>query len=174
MTTPFKLRTKIGGAEFEAEGPEESVREQFRMFMDAVTAAPVSPPRPAGNGANSDPPTPSPTDTPITEEMLARVFAIDQNENVVVQRLPQSDNRNADSVLLILYGYLVRRQMHDVPAGQLIESLRVSGISLNRLDRVMESVPGSIHRGGSRKGSRYALNMPGRNRAEELIRLLTQ
>ena len=38
--TPYRLKVKVGDSEFDAQGPEESVKAQFEMFLQAVNATP--------------------------------------------------------------------------------------------------------------------------------------
>src|SRR5262245_14226448 len=47
IASPYKVHVKLGQAEFQAEGPEETVKERLAHFYIAATTAPFAPP---GNG----------------------------------------------------------------------------------------------------------------------------
>ena len=40
-THQYRLKVKIGDSEFEAEGPESIVKEQYRWFLDAMGSVPT-------------------------------------------------------------------------------------------------------------------------------------
>lgn len=167
MDLAYKLQIKIGESEFNAEGPEATVRDAYEKFISAVTGLmPVrerrAEPSRIHDGPNSE-------TSPPPASLIQRVF---QNDKEVVSlRLlpPDSTHRIADAVLLILYGFRVLQSLQDVPVTKLLAALRQSGISVDRLDRVIGAHSSLVIKGGSQKGGRYALNNQGVARAESLL-----
>src|SRR5437867_11374172 len=120
----FKLRVKIGQHEFEAEGPEETVKAQFLEWKELIQSVPatVSPVRQAPERApvaaaprhsmdsllasSQDDGSDRHQGTGISEADMAHVFAQDKDRRIVTLRvLPTGDNRHGDGLLLLLYGY---------------------------------------------------------------------
>lgn len=189
-----KLKLKIGTAEFEADGPAEVVQDQLRQFMEALRAAPSTTPvdpaeaflKPFLRASHQQPESltnggergasGSGTDSDIvssfSRDELQRVFNV-RNDVVSLRLLPPAgDTRVTDALLLVLYGHRVLRGEQQVRATLLLEGMRISGLAMDRLDRVADRVEQYLIRGGTRKGSRYTLNNPGVIRSEELLRPL--
>jgi hypothetical protein len=171
MTTPHKLHIKIGHVEFNAEGSEATVNEQYKKFLEVVAAVGLSqanePPPGADNGfARQD--VPALPQAPSAAEMQ-RVFSEDGEGVISLRLLPKTDSRAADAVVMILYGFRALKSQIDVPAADLIQGLRQSGISLDRIDRVLAPYDQYVQRGGTKRGSRYALTNPGVSHAEKLV-----
>lgn len=168
---PYRLRVRLGNSEFEAEGEEALIKEQYQMFLDAVarahhlgqeeqTSSPVA--KPDGTSGNAT----------IHESLVERVFAVDR-DGVSLQILPNGTTRAADAVLLLLYGHLRLRNESRVYGTQLMKDARRSGLSIDRIDRVISAHRDFYNRGGQRKGSRYSLNNQGVIKAEQILRSMS-
>lgn len=173
MADVHKVRIKIGDAEFEAEGSEESVKLQFDSFLAALSARGTTTPqvqadrKTAGNGFELPPPPSS----GLEKAQLDRAFSI--KDNVVSLRvLPQTQTREADTLLMLVYGFAAIKSQDMVLGTQLIKAARVSGLNLDRIDRAIGRHDQYLLKGGARKGMKYGLNNPGRAAAEEMIRQL--
>jgi hypothetical protein len=171
---PYRLDVKLpAGIEFHAEGPESSVRSDFEMFLAAIRAtaqAPAPPDAVAGGAQDARASTERPGDTAQPDSaLLERVF--DNSGGTVSLRLlpPDSSTRAADAAMLLLYGYLRLSGVQDVPVMSLNSSLRRSGISVDRVDRILSTHDQYYMKGGTRSGGRYTLNNPGIAYAERLL-----
>jgi hypothetical protein len=171
MTTgPHKVRIKIGDAEFEAEGSEESVKQQYADFLAALSARaststpPPSPPPPNGAGASTG---------DVGTDLINRVFKID-GDLVSLQFLPKGENVNADALMLILYGYHALKNQQMILGTQLVRAANQSGLGLDRVDRSLDGYEGQnmVLKGGVRKGTKYGLNNQGKKKAEEMLKAL--
>ena len=169
----YKLQAKFGNAEFNAEGPEEAVRDDFRRFLEKLPTA--NQPTP---GKTQDPKEDQPSTVLSTvdellvgQALLERVFQ--RHDDIVSLRLlppPESANRNADAAILLLYGFRCILSQEEVPVTRLTKALRRSGISFDRLDQFMGANSQLLLRGGARNAARYRLNNPGVTQAETWLR----
>lgn len=167
----YRLQIKVGTAEFSAEGPEARVKEDYERFLDALkqTPQPKVPPaerRPGEEGGEGE------SGETISESMLREVFGIDENGIVVSLRiLPQgSGNKEADCVIMLLYGFRRLLSQSEVPVTRIMDGLRLSGVPVARLDRAMGGREHLVLKGGTRSGGRYRLNNQGIIEAEKLLR----
>lgn len=84
--------------------------------------------------------------------------------------LPNGKFRNADSIVLLIYGYQKLYGQNGVPVTSLMEAAKQSGL---RIDRVNRNLPKSHQQflitGGTGKGARYSLNNRGMAYAQELL-----
>jgi hypothetical protein len=174
MVVPYKIRVKIGVNEFEAEGPENVVKEQFSLFMEISKASPL--PNPRQESVNRDTGrvgnengTVKNLSPEITEEMLNRIFVVDQEDQVSLRILPRTTEREADTLLVLLYGYRKLLNQNDVLVGKLGKAARTSGIQFERIDYAIAPNLELVTKGGARVGARYGLNNRGMTRAEEII-----
>lgn len=181
--TPHKLRVRIGNAEFVSIGREEIVKDQFDVFMGCLTtvsawnpkgtvAAPVKPngTKPAeGPPVNEEGDTREepPSDSPPTE--LLRVFEHDGNGCVSLKALPQTDDKNADALLLLLYGFRELSKKDPVLGGDLLGAAKKSGLLIDRVDRPLDGCPGMFTKAGQRRGAKYGLTNPGAARAQRIL-----
>jgi hypothetical protein len=167
MAIPYKIRVKLGANEFEAEGPENVVKEQFGLFLE-IAKAPVAP------SLRQDPPPFPPTNgviagEAVSAEMLNRAFVADQDGQVSLRIVPRTNDRDADGLLILLYGFLKISNQADVLSGRLLRSAQTSGLSVIRVDRTFLPHMEFITKGGKRVGSRWGLNNRGIAKAEEII-----
>jgi hypothetical protein len=169
----YKLQAKFGNAEFNAEGPEEAVREDFRRFLEKLPAAVQPSPEKKQDAKNGQEPTILTTvdQMLLGQALLEKVFQ--RQDDIVSLRLlppPESANRNADAAILLLYGFRCLLNQEEVPVTRLTRALRRSGISFERLDQFMGANSQLILRGGARNAARYRLNNLGVTQAETWIR----
>jgi hypothetical protein len=180
MSEPYKLRIKIGDAEFEAEGDQATVDAQFAAFMAAMSAQPraaaapaaATPPAPdngngggnggADNGQVGD----------AADPMVRKAFST-AKDMVSLNVLPnKSPNKEADTLLMLLYGFAILKDQEMVLGTQLIRAARQSGITLERIDRAIAKHESLLLKGGQRKGMRYGLNNQGKKEAKEMLTAL--
>ena len=159
----YRLQIKIGSAEFNAEGPEKQVKEDYDKFLAAVSASQnrVLAPKnsPSGNQHNSI----------VDSALVERAFKVDGDALSLRLLPPDGPNRIAEAVVLLLYGFRTVQGVQDVPVTKLNAGLRVSGLKVLRLDRFMGAFGQYVMKGGSRSGGRYNLNNQGVAQAENLL-----
>jgi hypothetical protein len=165
----YRLKVRVGESEFDAEGPENTVKSQFELFLEALSAN--------GNGKSKNGSAPGHSDSPpridgdpIGEETWNRFYKEEGETDVSLKVLPSTDNQNADALILLLYGYLHRKDADTVGSTDLLAMAKKSGLRIDRIDR---NIPAGhnrfIGRGGSRRGMRYSLNNQGQRYAQELL-----
>jgi hypothetical protein len=170
-----KLRVKVGVHEFEADGPPEEVRAQFEVWKQLISGGAGS----AGThgGITGNAATPQRQQRERGDDKHLDLFRVDLERGLVTLQVhPTGDQRDADAALLILYGYKECMDGFDsVPVTRLKESLSVSGLQPDRIDRTVAPhlSNGLVLKGGRAKGSTYRLTNTGHRRAEELARTLT-
>jgi hypothetical protein len=177
----LKIRVKVGDHEFEAEGPRESVELQFQLFKELVGAAPVRTPGQA-------PPAPKPpviqtptqngglVDETPDKTVYDRLFSVD-GDRLSLHYLPEGENREANALLILLLGYRIITAQEQVLGGRLMQGLQQSGLTLDRIDRVLDPyIPSLILKTGIKKGTKYRLTNIGLARAkviaEEQLKIL--
>lgn len=165
-----RIKMKIGVHEFEAEGPREIVTAQFDAFMSAVSSIPTVAPSPVNQlGTPITPAAPE----EVSRTILDRVFR--QGETLSLAALPHGDNAKADALLALLYGYLKLSEQQTVTGTSLMKSAKVSGVTIERVDRTISAYqPDFVLAAGAKKARRYSLNNRGLAKAEEVIRTLVQ
>lgn len=180
MEGQAKLRVKVGISEFEAEGPAEMVKQQYDDFLAAVAkvSAAISPATPlpstpaqavinAGTGTITG----SATLNAVSadRDQFRRVFA--ENDAVISLRaFPNTETRDADAVLLLIYGYQELRQNdYPVTGVRLMQAAKQSGLQIKRIDRTIEAHDRLVLKAGMKRGRKYSLNNQGVTRAQELI-----
>src|SRR5579864_205752 len=181
-TTAYKVQVKLGQAEFIAEGPESTVKEHLAAFLQIASTHTIDLQNHAGhgnghsNGNDRAELGPAPA-TSLVSEISARpagqdqwvdsangagVFTQDADGLISVCVLPKTDSREADTLLLILLGFLRLKEQIKVKASDLLQAVRQSGIfHLSRIDTVLDRHPSLVKRGGIKRGSWYALTNPG-------------
>jgi hypothetical protein len=177
-----KIRVKVGASEFEAEGPADIVRDQYKAFLEAAalvgSATLVEPeaakPATAAPGVQQPPPQPPSLDNgrsiiTVDRDSLKRVFA--EREAVPsLLALPQGDDRVADALVLLLYGFQeLKPQDYPVSGFRLLQAAKLSGIQVSRPDRVLAAQGQHVLTAGFKRGRRYSLNNQGVSRAARLI-----
>jgi hypothetical protein len=166
----YRLRIKIGTAEFDAEGPEQTVKEQFDMFLKTVQAAPLVPPvnTPAANVVVPPLDIKPGADPEIPTDITGRVYA-ERDGLVTLRMLPRGDNRDADALVLLLYGFQIFKGLTSVTAVSLAKAARISGLGLDRIDRSMLAHKQYVNEAGAKRGKQYSLNNQGLAFAKTLV-----
>lgn len=172
-----KLRVKIGPHEFEAEGSEPSVQEQFQSFKDLISTVQAAPPASSQTSELSSDTTKDESDTVDEnsnnlQRKLSILFDHDAKRGLVTLRILRSGKeRNAESFLLVIYGYYLLRNEEEVPVTKLKASLTQSGIGIDRLTKPATQYVNSkmILKIGKAKGGKYRLTNTGRAEAKKLL-----
>ncbi|MGO9097740.1 MAG: hypothetical protein ACLQGV_21260 [Bryobacteraceae bacterium] len=174
MAESYKIQVKFGDAEFLAEGPEEAVKSAFEQFLRAREAVPVAhvvPPEKQSTNVEKPETPPAPEDG-IEQPLLDRVFQKD-DDLISLRMLPRKDNNpnwQGDSVILLLYGFRRLANMPEVPVTKLNQGLRKSGVSVERVNQLIEDHSDLYMKGGVRSGGRYTLNNQGVATAERWLK----
>lgn len=172
MDIPHKIHVKLGDSEFMAEGSETTVKEQFDRFLDALskfTADPKTKQPPVLDTSKSAQP---PGEMKLLDQnLMDRVYRQDDRVGLSLRVRPSTATQIADAILLLLYGYVTIKGEHDVLAARLTKSMSQTGLTFDRVDRVMASASydGLITETGQRGGKRYGLNNAGLAKAQELL-----
>jgi len=166
MDSPYKLHVKLGDAEFNGEGPQDTVKGDYTAFLDAYKLS-------QGKSLpKNEPNTPADQVRPagIAEGLLQKAF-VRKEDIVSLRHLPPSDNstKAADAAILLLYGFKKLAAVEDVPVTKLNEGLRDSGLSIDRIDRFIGIHSQLFRKGGQRSGGRYSLTNPGEAQAEKWL-----
>jgi hypothetical protein len=101
---------------------------------------------------------------------MNRAFINHAKNGISLRVLPQSPERDAETLLMLLYGFRVLKQQEYATAFQLMDAAKQSGLQLDRIDRTLARVNQYVLRGGARRGTRYGLTNPGILHAEALLR----
>jgi hypothetical protein len=180
MEAISKLRVKVGINEFEAEGLPEQVTAQYEAWKELIEKTPQS--------AAATPSVPVIPSSAVTEVKTREgffstpwdIFGGDHDGDLMSLRVhpPAGETRDADAILLVLYGYRKAGNQGEgvveVPVTKLKESLDVSGLKISRIDRAAAPYvkTGYILKAGRAKGGVYRLTVTGYARAEELAQRL--
>ncbi len=170
MAEPYKLHVKIGDHEFEAVGPEDAVRAAFDEWKNLLSGMKAEERTPAIAESEAAP-------VPISREevpagKLESLFK-DDGRMISVRFLPRTEDRDADVLLLLLYGYKALKAQEDVPVTQLKPGLKQSGCTVARVDKSGGSryvTQGLLQKGGAGKGRCIpGLSNAGEERARQLF-----
>ena len=171
-----KLRVKIGQHEFEAEGPPDQVAAQFADWKALISTSAAEPKTPGDDAFMRL--------SKAAEEVKTRdgfraipwdVFHVDDKRDLLSLTVhPTGESRDADALLLLLWGYKMAKEKDEVPVTILKYSLEQSGIRPGRIDRAMAPhlAAGWVLKGGHGKGGKYRLTNIGATKAEEMARRL--
>jgi hypothetical protein len=172
----FKLKVKIDGQEFEAEGLPDLVTRQFEAFRLMIQGAGLVTGERAIHSEGRRPLDPTPHE-PIAQAGhrdvdLVKLFRISpQTQLLSLRQPPVGRYPEADAVLLLLLGHKRLRHEEDVPVTVLTEALKQSGCRVKRLDRILTvyTKDHSVVRSGRGKGGKYRLTNLGLKKAELMI-----
>ena len=165
---PYKLNVKVAEHEFNGEGAEESVRRDFEAWRELIAMLPSRIATPSKAEANKTAATPNDP----TEQLLSRAFDFDERKGLLtVRALPRTQEREADTLLLVLLGYKLLAKQEEVMVTTLKWALEQSGCTVDRVDRIASKPLNARHilKGGNAKGSRFSLTNPGVSRAKDLL-----
>lgn len=160
-----RIHIKLGDYEFEAEGPTDVVNKQFEAFQDMVKhlgSVPKSPDAPKTDQDNE-------SEQLIDNKAYSRIFH-ESGDLLSLTATPETDNSNADALLLLIYGYYRLKNESKITGVTLMKAAKQSGVSINRVDRYMDIKKEFILTGGAKRGKRYSLNNKGVQYVEEMIR----
>lgn len=175
MTKPqetFKLRVKIDGQEFEAEGQSDLVSRQFEAFRLMIQGSgsawmrhvsPDAGPPVAPENVHAEP--------GRHGVDLAQLFHVStQSQGLSLRQPPGGQYPEADAVLLLLLGHKRLRNEEDVPVTVLMEALKQSGCPVKRLDRILTiyTKDHSVLRSGRGKGGKYRLTNLGLKKVDAI------
>ena len=168
-----KLRIKIGQHEFEAEGDADIVKQQLEEFK-AIISEHRTPEQKLPD--NDIPPLVPSQQPPLgigTAELLSKVIRMEEKKPLTLSVLPRGDQRESDAALVLLLAYSRARRQQEVGGAALLEGLKVSGYSLDRVDRIMdrmiETAEPLVLRTGVRRGVKYRLTTRGVTRAQVVV-----
>jgi len=171
----YKLRIKIGNAEFEAEGPEQTVKEQFEAFKLLVESSP--------RGVNTTAKQPSteplqayePLEAMDSEDLRRLYLFSKSGDSLSLAFPPQGKDRQQQALLLILYGFKMLLGQDDASVGALKDSLEQSGFVVERVDRLAFPLTkaGLVWKGGKKgRGGKYRLTNLGVSQAQSVAKEL--
>ena len=169
----YQLHIKIGINEFNAEGTEAKVREDYKMWLAALAVA--------GKAAEPPPRTdPKDKETPKEEEhrdapsekALLRVYKNDKGILSLV-RNPSGKGAMKDAILALLFGYSTVLGAENVKSSKLLPGLQKSGFKVVRLDRHIKEGDTDFTSGGAKSGRVYGLTNPGLKRGREVFKELS-
>ena len=166
MNGQHKLRIKIGDAEFEAEGSEEAVKQQYAEFLAALSTAPAASKKLGTADAKTA--TSQLSEAPDAS-LISQAFE-GEGETISLKFLPKTETQHPDALLLLLYGYDRLKNQPMVLGTQLLKAAKQSGLQIDRIDRSIAAHEGLLLRGGTRKGTKYGLNNQGKIKALEVLR----
>jgi len=164
-TKPHRLRLKLpNGAELEAEGDAEFVREERAEFLLRQTPPPVSHAERGAGAAGREP-------------------RVDWNAVVEAKgggltlrgKIPGADKTGRDACLVLLLASERLLSQPKPTAAMLGKWLRVSGYPVGRMDRTLQDAisQGELLSSGSRRSRRYELTAAGKIKALLLAEQLT-
>jgi hypothetical protein len=179
MTDTRKVRMKIGDAEFEADVPQDQVQSMYDRFLTLLERRPperendpekpvISHPKPPR--AHLSEQKKDQLDREVDDAQMSRIFELRQDGIVALRVLPNGNDRDADALLLLLYGYRRLKNEEHILATQLLRAAKYSGLpSIDRIDRGFgPHLSRFVIRGGQRKGSTYTANNQGLAQAQEI------
>ena len=180
--TAYKVHVKLGPAEFEAEGPEETVKEQLNHFYIAATQPFIQHPQNAASGNNGGstvavPPADTATSagpaTDVDPKIIDRLFR-EEDGVVVLRAKPKGEDPNGEALLLILWGYFVCKNQIEITGSELVNSCKKSGIKLERVDETLDkrSIRGFVTTGGAGRRKSYSLTNGGMEHAASQARTI--
>ena len=164
--TDYRLKVKVGGHEFDAEGSEEAVKSQFEAFKDLILNLPKNK---LETTESVEPAVQSSQNTAsVTTTSLDRIF---RAEGRVIS-LTAPPTSETDAVLLVLFGQRFYRNNENPTGSEIIDGLEQSGYRTPRIDRILRSLAdeGAVIITGAHRGKRYRLTNQGHTRAEGVVK----
>jgi hypothetical protein len=164
----YRLRIRMGQAEFEAEGPRPQVHEDYERFLSRL-------------GREGTAPSPLPTDAPMggpaPQNRVDLLYQVDKNRGVLSLRILPSIGSGvirhvANAILIILYGFKEYLGADSVPVLALANALRQSGhTGVKRLSTSCNYLlkNGLLIKQGTGKGSLYKASNLGLQTARSII-----
>jgi hypothetical protein len=163
MDGGYRLRVRIGDSEFEAEGPEGVVKQQFQDFL-ALVGRPRGGGQDHGDAEESTEGKVAPPPVRALDEILAK----DKDGCVYLRYSPSTDTVEHDALVLLLLGFRELNEESAVLGTRLLKAAQRSHIHIRRVNEVLRG-SAYIKSGGVRKGVRYSLNNIGLGYARKLL-----
>lgn len=183
----YKLKLKIGPNEFEAEGPADVVKEQFREFKELIIEAanlsaavaslhPSITPGVSASVSPSAPPSPSPSTgwgEPVMpfagqtiDQMLDKIMRVEDRTVSLTVTARSID----EAVLLLMYGQKAMRANDSVTGAEVMGGLAMSGVRVERADRLLVKAGelGDLIVVGIGRAKRYRLTNAGIAKARQI------
>lgn len=160
MSELRRLKMKIGDAEFEADVAEDAVQPMYNQFLSMLGHRRTD----TGGVVFADMPR-----SDLDPDLIARIFDVCQDGAIMLKVLPDGPDRDADAMLLILYGYYLLKHEECVLATHLFRAAERSGITLRRPANECARNGRFVICNGQRKGSHYALNSEGLAMAGQIV-----
>jgi hypothetical protein len=186
MTDSLRLKAKIGINEFDGDGPAEVVKslyESWKASVDkqtpttqpATTTIPGAPTPPAQRSMPAYLQTPGMDGQPslALQEGGWNIFDHDERRKLVsLKAHPQTDDRDADAALLVLYGFRRILSTDEVLVGRVKDAMEASGLRPDRIDKALGPSlrQGLVLKTGRGPGGKYRLSNTGQVRADILAR----
>jgi hypothetical protein len=179
MTEIRRLKMKFGDAEFEADVPDRRVQPMYYQFLSVLERRRQTLLSPFGSGAEAyDKTSDIETNFPITaaesfyetldQTSLMRIFDLRDDGSVILKMHPKGPDKDADALLLLLYGYSRLKNEKYVLVTHLRRAARQSGISMRYPAYEFARNGRFMMRAGQRKGSNYSLNSQGLAMARQI------
>jgi hypothetical protein len=179
LAPPYTLKIRLGNAEFDGCGPEESIRADYILFLEAhkicfsgngsVASQGTAPAAASGTQQSA------PTDDSWTDPLEAawdRAY-LRKDGKLSLHVLPTGKSANSDALLLLIYGFQSLLGLDAVPSVGLMDAAQQSGLRIDRVERNLTPDHRKlIIKGGNGKGTRYSLNNRGLKVAQELLERL--
>lgn len=172
MDDTYRLKIKLAGHEFEAEGPVQVVQAQFAAFKEMVAQLGAAPAVPAMAHIV----TPAQADAARAESAQRdelqdnRLDKIMQLSNRVVS-LTARPSSTEDAILLLLYGQKMLRQNDGVTGAEVVQGVQATGgLAVTRSDRILDKLAnnGDVIVIGERRSRRYRLTNAGLQKARQV------
>lgn len=162
MDSPYRLKVKVAGHEFEAEGDPETVQSQFAEFKEMISN--LSPQREARSA--SEPVKEAPTNGGALA--IEKIMKLDDR----VVSLTAHTRSSRDAIMMILLGQKTLRGNELVTGAELADGLRISGHNIPRVDYTANKLidDGYVVRIGAHRGTKYRLTNTGIQKANELAK----
>jgi hypothetical protein len=163
----YRIKMKIGDAEFEAVGPIDDVKAQFETFKEMVRARASST---EARPASEVPSVPaSLTSMYDTAPDVDKCFHLKGRVVSLATYPAYVSKSDTESVLLILFGQNLLRKNPAVTGGEIVDGLGYESRRVREALRTLASER-AITITGSHRGKRYLLTDKGTERARKLVR----
>ena len=174
MTEVRRIKLKFGDAEFEADVREDEVQPMYDQFLCTLERR-IGPRADGGSGkVIKTQPGKSwivegiPGADSADQTLLMRIFDVRKDGGICLKVLPRGDDKDAEALLLILYGYRRLKNEDGVLATRLHRDAEHSGISIRWPAYELANYDRYVERIGHKKGSIYSLNTQGVAMAQEI------
>lgn len=159
----YELDVNLGGARFCGKGTEASVRADYERFLKAVESLPTAQ---TGSGMRS-----VGKPWPVIKPSLDLMFEAHEDGCLSLKKTLVAPLKNPRALVVLLYGYLLIENEAVVPAAHLSLSAKRSGITVDRVDRMLQRYIDKefVEKVGRKRGSGYRITEPGIEFAKDQI-----